>query len=424
MLEKNDQILELCIKYFRGDLTPEEKVAFEGWLAEDERHRRLHVEFTDDNLMEEKMRAFAYSQRDDQDGWRKVKHYMNTGYLPDHQSRVRPISKYALLAAATVAVVIIVWYIIDTNNDIRNNEGARDDFSRNAQGLSNHHGELILENGKKILLHKTANGLINTVGAFKVYKNDNDLYYKNAASGPFKKEMSNTISTFNGSQYRIILPDGSTITMNVASSVELGVSSLGAIRKVKLKGEALFAVAPDSANPFNVTIPSAGENGSNGKVEVIGTRFNVNAYQGEAEKAVTLLEGNLNVYTIPAGMTEPMTISHAGYYTKLLNKGEQAQWRHDGSILVHRNVDTAEAVGWRSGIVTFNRTPTRKVLNTLEKWYDVKVEYTTQKIPEFRFTGKITPGMKITTVLDIMHFQCDSLHFNFDSAMKKVIVLP
>jgi transmembrane sensor len=424
MFEKKDRIVYLISKHFRNDLTSGENKELEDWLSENEEHRKLLSQFSDDNIMEEKMKLFLHSEIPD--AWAKVQQRITD--LQPVVKKKNPIRNIINLTAAAVfllAFLGVAFFLWDKNKN-QNNPEAKTLLvqpNRVLPQLTNK-AELTLTNGSKVLLHKIKDGLIEIQGAYKVLKHQEDLYYKvNGAYVPVEKDLYNIVTTPRGGQYRIIFADGSAISMNVASSLTFNVSS--PVRKVDLRGEAEFEIAHNSDNtPFWVKIPSDKNHGNEGNIEVTGTRFNINAYEDDTEKKITLLDGLVKVYTRMLQVSELSTASYLEKAKKILKPGDQAQLQENGSINVIHQVDTAAVVSWKKGYVDFNQTSTRKVLSTIEKWYDVKVIYNTKKVPEYLFTGKITPKTDIETVLEIMQFQCDDLHVKFDGTKRQIEILP
>mgnify|MGYP001428718983 CR=1 FL=1 len=429
MLDKKHHIIHLIKKRLLGKISPGEDAELQDWLAENEEHRKLLEQLTNDDLMDKQMTLFVRSQVED--AWMVVQKNLNTkspeAARPRHQTK-----KYIYILGATAAAFIIIvsfsiWYFFVTK---QNNEDSRsivemNPYSRHESAIPAYKAKLTLSNGNTILLHTIKDGTITTDGVFKLLKHNEYLYYKTTAIVSTDRNIYNSLSTLNGSHFRVILPGGSIINLNVATAVKLDVSSISAIRNVEItSGEAEFSVTPDSKDSFRVTMPAVQQNGITGIIEVKGTRFNVKAYEDDNEKRVTLLEGNLDIYTLPAYSPELTNVSMAGYPATSLKRGDQALLQDDGKISVRHNVDTAEVVSWKNGIVSFNKSHTLKMLKLISRWYDVNVEFSTTKVPEFYFTGKITPETDIQTVIDIMQFQCDSLHMKYDSTARKISVLP
>src|SRR5690606_13240443 len=142
----------------------------------------------------------------------------------------------------------------------------------------------------------------------------------------------NTITTPRGGQYMVVLPDGTKVWLNAASSLRFPTAFTGKERRVELSGEAYFEVAK-SGIPFLVN--SAGQ-----QIEVLGTHFNVMAYEDEASIKTTLLEGSVKVSNMKS------QISH------LLRPGQQSSLSRDGSLKV-TEVNTEEAAAWKNGYFIF-----------------------------------------------------------------------
>lgn len=444
MFDKKDQIVTLIRKYFREELTAEESSMLEAWLSEDQENRNLLTLFTNDDSMEAELRIYENSAKPHI--WTKIQLELN-GEIRQTGKIRRFFSKNARAVAVCAVIIFLVvpgfWYFSANNrfNIPPEVVSTISDKTQKLFALPTNKAALVLANGVRISLHEQPDGLIALQGGFRVFKHKDDLYYKSQSEVVRKDNQYNTITTPRGGHYRVILPDLSTITMNVASSIKFNVSSSVAIREIEMTGEAEFEITPNVSVPFRVTIPPANNHGSTGKVEVTGTNFNIHAYNDGDCKKITLLNGSLQVSTVYEQTSQFWPTLEFGPISEFrqtsafikalpisgivrLNKGEQAQLQDNGSIKIVPIVDTDSVVSWKQGSVFFNRTPTRKVLNTLENWYDVEVVYETTKVPDYPFTGKITPDTDIETVIGIMQFQCDSLHLKFDRAQKKITVLP
>jgi transmembrane sensor len=187
----------------------------------------------------------------------------------------------------------------------------------------------------------------------------------------------NSVTTPKGGEYRVVLPDGSHVWLNAASSLKFPVSFRGRERRVELTGEAYFEVAHNKALPFRVVTSSQ-------VVQVLGTHFNVMAYADEGPAKTTLLEGSVKV--------------GVGGTTKIIVPGQQAV--ADKTLSV-RAVDAEAVVAWKNGQTYFKNTDIPTMMRTLSRWYDVEVEYQ-GKIPERRFTGGIPRKSNLSTMLRIL----------------------
>ncbi|MFT4092945.1 MAG: DUF4974 domain-containing protein, partial [Niabella sp.] len=237
---------------------------------------------------------------------------------------------------------------------------------------------LTLADGKKISLRETANGTIAKEGGIQILKTkDGQLVYEIKKNAPHA-QLLNTLSTAPGETYCVVLPDQSKVWMNAASAITYTTTLLEkGLRKVKLKGEAYFEVAKDPAHPFIV------ETGAQ-LVEVLGTHFNINAYDDEEKTKTTLLEGSVKV----TGRESSATIK----------PGEQAALAGSGAISV-KAVQTGDVVAWKNGFFSFDNENLEAVMRKIARWYNVKVEYDDPSVKQETFYGSVSRFENISKVL-------------------------
>jgi len=235
---------------------------------------------------------------------------------------------------------------------------------------------LTLASGKKIDLEQSQNGKIADEPGALVSKIANGTVVYSVNTKWLRSGTVNTLSTVRGQQYQLVLPDGSKVWLNSASSITYPTSFSGMRnRAVKLTGEAYFEVAKDRSRPF---IVKTGEQ----EVEVLGTHFNVNAYNDENATRTTLLEGSVKV-TNKNGQG-------------ILKPGQQAAV--NGGALVISKVNTSESVAWKNGDFRFDNEHFDSVLRQLSRWYNVDVTGSGMD-KDLRFSGTISRSKPISTVL-------------------------
>jgi ferric-dicitrate binding protein FerR (iron transport regulator) len=271
---------------------------------------------------------------------------------------------------------------------------------------------LTLADGSKISLDDAANGLLASQGNIAITKTENGqiVYEKNNVDkSKFISHPSsiNTIQTPKGGKYQIRLPDGSKVWLNSASTLIYPTTFAGNERKVQLKGEAYFEIAPNKNVPFRVE-------SDNQIVEVLGTHFNINSYDDEDYVKTTLLEGSVKVIL----SSNPNEISK----TKLLKPGEQSLTKSSQSGIRIENADTEKAVAWKNGYFKFRNTPIKEIMREIERWYDVELIYE-GKIPSDEFTGFISNDVKISAVLKIME-ESGGVKFSVKGKKLKVKSMP
>ncbi len=257
---------------------------------------------------------------------------------------------------------------------------------------------LTLANGSTIVLTGAQNGKLANQGGVVINKTADGLisYAGSKQNDAVNSLVYNTASTPRGGQYQFILSDGTKVWLNSSSSIKYPVEFIGNERRVELTGEAYFEVAHNAAKPFRVI--------SNGQtVEVLGTHFNINAYNDESVIKTTLLEGSVKVSSQNA--------------SDIIKPGEQSQFSN-GNFNV-KSVDVDEAVAWKNGFFYFEDNSIQEVMRQLSRWYDVDIKYDGQ-LPARRFSGEISRDVNASQILDILSFK--KIHYKIDG--KTIVVMP
>ena len=259
---------------------------------------------------------------------------------------------------------------------------------------------LTLADGSKVVLDSNLNGTFAKQGNMQVARQNGRLQYIAAADKTAQPAgLYNTITTPRGGQYQLVLGDGTKVWLNAASSLRFPAGFTGVTRDVEIKGEAYFEVAKDAAHPFRVLAGGA-------TVRVLGTHFNVNAYDDENTIATTLLEGSVKVVNNEA--------------ESLLKPGDQAQLDKSGRISLRHDVNVQEVVAWKDGFFQFDNAGIKTVMRQLSRWYDVDVEYRGAIEPAMSFDGKMGRDLRLQQVLKIL--QKSEVHFAIEG--RNIIVVP
>ncbi len=261
---------------------------------------------------------------------------------------------------------------------------------------------LTLEDGSVIVLDSASKGIISLQDNIKVVKlaNGQVVYEINGRQlSPVEETAYNTISTPRGGQFQVTLSDGTKVWLNAASSIRFPVVFTGNERKVEITGEAYLEVAKNVNMPFRTKVGDS-------EIEVLGTHFNVNAYDNETAIRTTLLEGRVNVHA-PDKTVKP------------LSPGQQSAIHRSGKVQVLNNADTEEAVAWINGRFQYNSTDIGTILRQIERWYDVDVEYRGKV--NMRFTGQLNRSVFASKIFEKLALT-DEVSFKIDG--RKIIVSP
>jgi transmembrane sensor len=214
---------------------------------------------------------------------------------------------------------------------------------------------LTLSNGVVLKLDSLKQGVIATINHIAIKKSGNGLLeYTGRGNKVSVKLALNTISVPAGGNYSVTLPDGTMVWLNAASSLTYPLEFGADNRTVSLKGEAYFEVAKNKHKPFFVNMNST-------KVEVLGTHFNIKAYESDPIIRTTLLEGSVRL----------STLSH----NAILVPGQQGSVRKSEADIEVRNVNTNKSVAWKNGYFLFRDDSIKDIMDQVSRWYDVDVEY-------------------------------------------------
>lgn len=155
--------------------------------------------------------------------------------------------------------------------------------------------------------------------------------------------------------------DGSVIILNGGSTLSYPKQFEKEKREVYLDGEAFFDIARDQDRPF--IVHTAGTT-----TKVLGTSFNIKAYQNEPEINVAVVEGKVSVTKINAE-----TLSTDDSQQIILEKNQWATYQNSGELLNQGEGDIWEHIAWKDQILIFNDKPFSEVARTLERWYGVEI---------------------------------------------------
>ena len=255
---------------------------------------------------------------------------------------------------------------------------------------------LTLSDGTVILLEKEENGALAVQGNVTVEKtSDGQIVY----TGSSAEIQMNTISVPKGSKpLQLKLADGSNVWLNVGTVFTYPAAFTGNTRPVEISGEAYFEIARDVSRPFIVTK-------GNTQIKVLGTHFNVNAYDNEAAMRVTLLEGSVRV--------------QEGNTSNLLKPGQQAilSTKNSGKIQVVKG-DVDKVMAWKNGIFNFDGAPLDEVMRQLERWYNIEVVYE-KGVPDIEFVGKMSKNINLDDLLEIL--KKTRVHFKLVEGRKLIV---
>ena len=216
---------------------------------------------------------------------------------------------------------------------------------------------------------------------------------------------TNLISEYTGigEQKTISLPDGSKVTLNVASQLTYPETFNDTIREIFLKGEAFFEVARNEQQPFVIRSRDL-------ETRVLGTSFNVKAYQNDEQVQVSVATGKVKV---SREINKPSRLNGM-----ILQPGEQAVYGTDTGSFTKQYVDADMLTSWRDGVLIFEKITVRDAIKTMERWYDVDIELDNYAIADCIIRSKLD-NADLEDVLETLKF---ILNIEYEQIDGKVVL--
>jgi len=369
---EKEQLKDLFKKYHEGKCTEEEKALLEAW----------YLEFNEQDLDITPGRIKAIGNRIFRE-------------LPGNHTAFIRIGIKLAAAAITIGIIITLTLKLTLPQDSPPKSPAANDI---APGTNK--AVLTLSTGQKINLSNAVTGQLASQPGIRILKTTSgQIIYKYIPNaGRPEEPKSNNVTTPTGGQWQVILPEGTRVWLNSASSLTYP-ATLGKqkYRIVQLNGEAYFEVAKDKLHPFIVKT-------SQQDVEVFGTHFNINSYADEPSVKTTLAEGSVKV-------------SATGGNTEFLIPGQQA-------TLTGNNLEVGEAnmeavLAWKNGYFRFNDENIQSIMRKLSRWYDIDVRYE-GSVSDKGLNGKLSRFKNISQVLKGLE-ATKTVHFKVEG--RRVTVL-
>lgn len=245
---------------------------------------------------------------------------------------------------------------------------------------------LKLANGTSIVLNDNTKSTILNEAGLKITKTKDGMLVYEAAVVPAVggKLVYNELITPLGAKYKIVLPDGTRVWLNAGSSLRYPMAFDTEERRVQLKGEGYFEVQKVSRGagkvPFYVETPTQ-------IVQVLGTEFNISAYDDDQVVRTTLISGKVNVS------------DRSNRLQETLNPGEQAVQVNGGSFKVMK-VNTESSISWKNGNFMFEDMYLRDIMKQLCRWYNVEIDES--QIPQTRYNIFISRNETLQSVLNML----------------------
>ncbi len=380
-----DEYIKLYEKYLSGRCTPREEELLKNWQDE----------------FELKDQAWETEAMGDQD---ETKHliYSRLKDTINQPERGKDVQLRSWFIAASLALLLLsgsVYMLLNKPPDVQEQIANAAESAAEEIAPGTNKAILTLADGSEVELDNTRKGTLPGQGPVRIVLHEGQVAYKDAAGTGNQEEQYNRIATPRGGQYQVVLADGTKVWLNAASSLRFPAAFRGSVRKVMLTGEAYFEVAKNKDKPFKVAV-----NGM--EVEVLGTHFNIMAYENEKDLKTTLLEGAVKVSTTAEKV--------------LLEPGQRAVLNKEKGNIQVGAADVEEAIAWKNGLFTFNNEDIKSIMRKVSRWYDVDVTYQGDMAGK-DFAGTVSRSENVTEVLRMLELT-GAVHYKIEG--RRVTVMP
>lgn len=281
-------------------------------------------------------------------------------------SRIR---KYAAAAAIIFGVTYIFYHYSNSSNSEKNIQLVRSPLEPGKNVAILH-----LEDGSPILLDSIEpNTTLELDGALVKRNSEGQLVY--IADHSQRPSKTNQLITPNGGQYELVLPDGTRVWLNSESKLTFKNSfEKDTERLVNLEGEAYFEVHPNKDKPFLVSVQDQ-------TIRVLGTSFNVNAYNENKYIKTSLVEGSVL------------------FNQNKLKPGQSALFANNKTKIYTDHID--DIIAWKNGYFVFFEETLADAMKKITRWYDLEVVYSDDRIKDILVGGSISKYENASKVFEM-----------------------
>lgn len=378
------RISELLIKKISSALDPEEEEELQSWRNENEENARLYDRLTDPASL--KASLDLWSMVDTQRSCREMQYQVN------RMVRHRHVSYYISVAAALAVVLLLTMFFYSTG-DI--------ELQPVAETAGGDSSVTAIEEIKPGVTYAT----LSDAAGHNVALNASDtavvasVLLSGGECDSLNRELC--LDVPRGGEFKVQLEDGTEVWLNSSSKLYYPKTFNGDVRKVRIEGEAYFAVATDSLRPFYVET-------ENQLVRVYGTSFNIRYYPEESEVYTTLEKGRVSLQRADDLGGE-----------LFLTPGHQSVFAISDMKVRVRPVNTDVVTSWRKGRFVFEHQTLLRIMQDLSRWYDFDYEIADASLGKEEFMGSIPRYSDFTTAISILE-KCGGIRFTV--ADGKVIV--
>ncbi|WP_298238543.1 FecR family protein [uncultured Algibacter sp.] len=374
---------KIIVKFITNTITDQELKTLRDWLKKEKNQNTFEhyiKDYYDVNVL--------MTKPDIDKAYKKLWETIN------NEKKVRKIAPvwFRYAAAAAVVLMFSITYTFLSKNEpvIEVTDTIQESIAPGTDKAT-----LTLADGKDVALEKGQLYQANSVTS-----NGEEIVYNKTATEVI---AYNYLTTPRGGQFQITLADGTQVWLNSASKLKYPVAfKKGAPREVELVyGEAYFDVSTsENHNGATFKVRSNLQ-----EVEVLGTEFNIKAYQDETEVYTTLAEGKVAVSN--------------NKFKENLSVGQQSVLNSTTENIEIKVVNVYNETSWRKGIFAFRDKPLKDIMKVISRWYDVDIVFEDKTLETITFNGVLSKKMPLEDILTPIKKHTD---LNYKVYDKKIVL--
>ncbi|MCC8360618.1 FecR family protein [Salinimicrobium sediminilitoris] len=374
---------QTLLKKLDNKLNAAEEREFQEWFEASQKHQdyyqRVKIEFQKEH----------YQTPSTNKAWKKMDRRLFATKRRNY--------RWAMAAAAILVVLLSIPFFtadfISTEVEVTSTPSAEEQ----GKGVL-----LIDESGRQQLMSE---GAAITSGYYNA--NSQSLIIKEPDASDKEKNVSeeikmNTVVVPRGIQFSVVMADGSKVWLNSDTKISFPSSFKGLkSRFVRIEyGEAYFEITSSKQNNGQKFIVQNREQ----EIEVLGTKFNVNAYPDKESLATTLVEGSVKI--------------SSGRRSLKLKPGQQSLVSNENFEVQHVNV--WKYISWTQGKYVFNNESLDEIMQVVGRWYDVEVNFEQPAMRDLRFNGVLNKNQQLEELLEIFK-NTNKANFELNGSSIKVM---
>jgi ferric-dicitrate binding protein FerR (iron transport regulator) len=365
MHNEEEHVVKAIAARLAGVATREDLRVIAKWRAGSEKNEAFYQHVTNKNLLEKNLEELR--REDIRAAWKRVEKRMGAA-----RPWQRVLSR-RVVAASVLVAVSLTWWLVAGRGSGEENGAPGETLQASVQ--------LVLSDGTRVAISEGNTSIIRDSAGVVIRQEEGRLDYSRNEILQDSTPIFNELITSNGMEYTMTLCDGSRVFLNAGSKLRFPARFTGKRRVIEFEGEGYFEVARDPGHPFIVHAGGM-------EVMVLGTEFNLRAYEDEPTIETTLVEGRVQVSN--------------GKESYRIAPGEQGVYERGTGMITTRQVDVTLYTAWHQNEIKFKDTPLEDVMRDLARWYGITYEFRDEAAKKIEFGGCFNRFDHIDPILDML----------------------